>query len=138
VSKLRNDTDPLIGGRDGDQLPFTPRYAVSVNGDYDWNIGGKATAFLGASLRFLGNQAGPYSPEYVAATGRQYRMPSYEVVDLRAGIEMGRYTIEAYAKNLANAEGLTNVGGEGNYPGGAVGTGVIRPRTIGLTFGAGF
>lgn len=137
-ARLREDTDPLIGGRDGDRLPFTPRYAVSINGDYDWKLGDQATAFAGASVRFLGEQTGPYSPQSVALTGRQYRIPSYTVVDLRAGVDFGRFSIEAYAKNINNAIGITNVVGEGNYPFGRVGVAITRPRSFGLTLGAGF
>ncbi|MGN6269174.1 MAG: TonB-dependent receptor [Sphingomonas sp.] len=137
-ARLKEDTDPLIGGRDGDRLPFTPKYAVSVNGDYEWSVGAATTAYVGGSLRFLGEQSGPYSPTYLAAYGRQYKIPSYAVTDLRAGLEFERFSVELYAKNLTNAEGLTNVTGEGNHPFGAVGTGVIRPRTFGITIGAGF
>jgi iron complex outermembrane receptor protein len=137
-AKLRDDTDPLIGGRDGDRLPFTPKYAVSVNEDYQWRIAGKTDVYVGGSLRFVGEQTGPYSPTAIALTGRQYRIPSYAVVDLRAGVEFGKFSIEAYAKNLTNSVGKTSVTGEGNVPFGALQTGVIRPRVIGLTLGAGF
>jgi iron complex outermembrane receptor protein len=137
-AKLLEDTDPIIGGLKGDRLPFTPKYAVSVNGDYDWKVGGNATAYVGGSLRFLGEQAGPFSADYRAANSRQSHIPSYAVADLRAGVEFGRYSIEVYAKNLTNIDGKTNVVGEGNSPFGSVGTGVIRPRTIGVTLGAGF
>lgn len=137
-AKLLEDTDALIGGRDGDRLPFTPKWAVSVNTDYDWHVGNNATAFVGGSLRFLGEQAGPFSPVSVATTGHQYRIPSYAVVDLHAGVDFGRFTAQVYAKNLNNAAGLTNVSGEGNYPNGSVSTGIIRPRTIGVSLGAGF
>ena len=136
-AKLRQDTDPLINGRDGDRLPYTPEFAVSVNGDYEWRLGGETTAFVGSSLRFVGEQAGPFSTEAVLA-GRTYKIPSYAVFDLRAGLEFGRYSIQAYAKNLSNAAGQTSVTGEGNFPFGAVGTGVIRPRSFGVTLGAGF
>ena len=136
-AKLREDTDPLINGRDGDRLPFTPQWAASVNGDYDWQVGAATTAFVGSSLRFVGEQAGPFSTEAVLA-GRTYKIPSYAVFDLRAGLDFGRFSVEAYAKNLSNADGKTNVTGEGNFPFGAVGTGVIRPRSYGLTLGASF
>ena len=137
-ARLREDTDPLIGGRDGDRLPFTPKYAVSLNSDYDWAVGSGATAFVGGSLRFLGEQPGPFSPAALALSGQPYRIASYAVVDLRAGVDLGRFSIEAYAKNLTNAAGKTSVTGEGNSPFGSVGTGVIRPRAFGLTVGAGF
>jgi outer membrane receptor protein involved in Fe transport len=138
-AKLKEDTDlAVVGGRDGDRLPYTPKYAVSVNGDYEWQAGGTAKPYFGASLRFLGDQSGPYSPDFVKAAGRQFRIASYAVADLRAGVDFGKFSVEAYAKNLTNAAGKTSVSGEGNYPFGAVGTGVIRPRVIGLTLGAGF
>ena len=137
-ARLRENTDPIIGGRDGDRLPFTPKYAVSMNSDYDWKIGASTTAFAGGSVRFLGDQAGPFSPTQLALTGRQYRIPSYTVVDLRAGVDFGRFSLELYAKNLTDQRGKTNVSGEGNTPFGGVRTGVIRPRTFGVTLGAGF
>ena len=137
-AKLREDTDPAIGGRDGDRLPFSPKYAISINSDYSWSVGGDAKASLGGSLRFLGDQQGPYSPGFLAANGRQFNVPSYTVVDLRGGVDFGRFTLEVYAKNLLDSEGKTSVVGEGNFPFGAVGTGIIRPRTFGVTLGAGF
>ncbi len=138
-AKLKQDTDlAIVGGRKGDQLPYTPKVSVSVNGDYDWSVGGNATAYVGGSARMLGKQTGDYSPVFLAANGRQYRIPSYAVFDLRAGVDFGRFSVEVYGKNLSNSEGKTSVTGEGNYPFGAIGTGIIRPRTIGVTLGAGF
>ena len=53
-------------------------------------------------------------------------------------MDFGRYTIELYAKNVTDSDGKTSVGTLGTSPNGAIGTGVIRPRTIGLTLGVGF
>ncbi|QXQ08048.1 TonB-dependent receptor [Sphingosinicellaceae bacterium] len=136
-AKLTEDTDPIVGGRKGDRLPFSPKVSVSVNGDYDWSVGTHATAYVGASLRYLGDQAGLFSPTYTAAYGGRSNLPAYAVADLRAGVEFGRFSVGAYAKNLGNVAGKTSVV-ESTFPLGATGTGVIRPRTIGLTFGAGF
>ncbi len=136
-AKLTENTDPIVGGRKGDRLPFSPKVSVSVNGDYDWSVGTNATAYVGASLRYLGDQAGLFSPAYTAAYGGRSNLPAYAVADLRAGVEFGRFSIGAYAKNLGNVAGKTSVV-ESFFPRGATGTGVIRPRTIGLTFGAGF
>ena len=63
---------------------------------------------------------------------------SYTTVDLRAGIDMGRWTVELFAKNLTDERGINDIVPEGAYPNGAIGLGVIRPRTIGLSFGARF
>src|SRR3546814_9265716 len=64
-AKLSGDTDPLVvGAVKGDRLPFTPKYAVSVNADYQWALGGDATASIGGSIRSLSGQSGNYDPVY--------------------------------------------------------------------------
>lgn len=142
-ARLKTDTSPLVGGLAGDQLPYTPKYSVSLNGDYRWSLGTQSTAFAGASLRFLANQSGTFDPNYRTAFGHNVRVPSYEVVDVRAGVDFGKFTIEAYAKNLNDAMGRTfnsplKANGSFNYPNGALGTGVIRPRTVGLALTAAY
>lgn len=137
-ARLTAATSPLVGGRDGDRLPFTPEWSGAVNGDYEWALGGETTAFVGGSIRLLDKQIANYDAAFVEANGRQMVLPSYAVIDVRAGVDLGRFSIEAYAKNLGNSVGRTSAAGAGNYPNGAIGTGVIRPRTIGLTLGAGF
>ena len=52
-----------------------------------------------------------------------------------------RASVEVFAKNLGNSRGITDVGTGGGLPvapNGAITTGVIRPRTVGVTLGAGF
>lgn len=135
-ARLTADTGPLVGGLDGDRLPYTPPYSINVNADYDWDIG-DATVYIGGSLRSLSKQSGAYDLAFRTANGRQRELPAYEVVDLRMGFDLGRYSIEAFAKNVANAEGKTSIGGDGFYPFGALTTGVIRPRTFGLSLTVG-
>jgi outer membrane receptor protein involved in Fe transport len=59
------------------------------------------------------------------------------VLDFNAGIDFGRFDLEAYVKNVGNSRGVTSLAGTVTpaYPGGAIGTGIIRPRTIGLSLG---
>ncbi len=142
-ARLKTDTDPIVGGLAGDQLPYTPKYSVGVNGDYRWSLGTQTAAFTGASLRFLSNQSGSFDPNYKTAVGHGVRVPSYQVIDLRAGVEFGKFTVQAYAKNINDAMGRTSnsplkANGSFNYPNGALGTGVIRPRTIGLALTAAY
>lgn len=129
---------PAASGLAGDKLPFTPRYSVSLNADYQWALTGTVQAFTGASLRYLSEQAGGFDATYRAVYGGRSVIPSYAVVDLHAGVEIGRYAIEVYARNLNNADGKTSVSALGGYPNGAVATGMIRPRTAGLSVTAGF
>jgi outer membrane receptor protein involved in Fe transport len=136
-AKLDDDTGPLVGGVKGDQLPFTPKLSVGANVDYEWTVGADTNVYVGGSLRYLEDQTGAFDFAYRTANGHQREIPSYEVLDLRAGVIFGRYSIELYAKNLTDSDGRTSTGSLGTYPNGALGTGVIRPRTIGLAFGFG-
>lgn len=141
---LTGDTDPQsLGAVDGDRLPFSPKYTVSMSADYDWDIGNDVVASVGGTIRSVGEQTGPYDPAYLATVGRFARSPAYEQVDLRASIDFGRYNLQAYVKNLTNARGVTAVlnptsSGLANYPNDAGAVGIIRPRTIGLSVTAGF
>jgi len=140
-ARLTQDSLPA-GGLDGDRLPFTPRVAASVNGDYSWDLSGGVSAFFGGSLRSLSEQSGPFDVAYRTVFGRRSIVPAYEVVDLRAGIDFGRFTAEIYAKNLGDADGKLSVTALGVYPPGpdgspTVATGLIRPRTVGLSLTAG-
>lgn len=129
---------PAAGGLTGDRLPFTPEFAVSVNGDYRWNMSGSADAFIGASLRFLSKQVGGFDTTYRSTYGRRASIPSYEVIDLRAGVDFGPATVEIYAKNINNSRGITSLTPLGQYPAGSIGTGLIAPRTYGLSLSAEF
>ncbi len=137
-AQLKEDTPALSGGLKGDALPYTPEWSLGLNADYEWSVGAQATAYVGGSLRYLTDQTAAYDLAYRTANGRQREIASYEVFDLQAGVDFGRYSIELYAKNLADSDGRTSVSGLGAYPNGAIGTGVIRPRTVGLTFGVDF
>jgi outer membrane receptor protein involved in Fe transport len=140
-ARLTADSSPLVGGLKGDRLPFTPKFSGAVNGDYRWSLGGSTDAFVGGSVRLVGDQPGAFDATFRAANGRQREVPSYSVVDLRAGVDFGRFALEAYVKNLGNSHGITSTSavkanGFDIYPNGAIGTGIIRPRTIGLSFTA--
>ncbi|UAJ10607.1 TonB-dependent receptor [Glacieibacterium megasporae] len=140
-ARLVDDAGPLVGGRPGDALPFTPKYSVNLNGDYAWSIGDMLKPFVGVSSRFLSKQPGDFDQTFRTTNGRQRQLPQYTVVDLRAGADFGRFGLEAYVKNVTNAEGKTSTGaamanGGPINPNGAVATGVIRPRTVGLALTA--
>lgn len=140
-AQLTQDTDPVVGGFDGDRLPFTPQWSGNLSVDYDWNISGNATAFVGGNLRLVGTQNADFDFDYRTTFGQQREIDGYAVIDLRAGIHGAndRWSVEAFVKNLTNSRGRTSVfGAVGDLPNNVVGTGLIRPRTIGVTLTAGF
>jgi outer membrane receptor protein involved in Fe transport len=139
-ARLTDDTPADVGGRHGDQLPFTPKLSVALNGDYHWNLSSTTRAHVGASLRHLSGQTAEYDPDFVGAYGHQRHVHPYGLLDLFAGVDFGHFDLEVYAKNLNNSHGVISTIGPTTsglplYPGGAIGTGIIRPRAFGVTLG---
>ena len=135
-AKLTEDAPAIVGGLDGDRLPGTPKFSAGLNADYEWSLSSTAEAYVGGSLRVLSKTPAGFDGDFVAVYGKQRKIPAYEVLDLRAGVDFGRYSVEAYAKNINNSEGKTSFG-VGNTPFGEGSAGIIRPRTFGLSLTAG-
>lgn len=135
---LTKDTDPLVGGFDGDPLPYVPDWSVNLSADYEWPIWGETKAFVGGSFSYVGNRTPDFGTR--DADGNLVRIDSYETIDLRAGIDAGRWLVQAYVRNALNTTGITSIVSldPGTYPNDAGAVGLIRPRTIGLTVGARF
>jgi outer membrane receptor protein involved in Fe transport len=141
-AQLTGDTPSVVGGRNGDALPFTPKLSFGLNSSYQWQLGTGLGARVGGSWRHVSSQTADYDAAFVAAHGHQRRVDPYEVIDLNAGLSFGRFDLDAYVKNLNNSHGVTSTTGTvvfgafPLFPGGAIGTGIIRSRTVGLTLGA--
>ena len=139
-AELTEDAPPAVGGLDGDRLPFTPKLSVSLNADYSWTLSQNIEAHVGGSLRHLSSQKSGFDPDFI---DRQRTIKAYQVIDLSAGLDFGRFAVDAYVKNLGNSAGRTSTtgttvfGGFPLFPNDAIGAGVIRPRTIGLSLTAG-
>lgn len=137
-ARLDGATDPIVGGFKDDRLPFSPKYSASFLADYRWTIANTTPAYVGASVRRVAGQRGAFDPDYRVANGHQREIPSYNVFDAHAGVELGTWTVELYGKNLNNSDGKVSTGSlmsNGGFanPNGALGTGVIAARTVGFT-----
>jgi iron complex outermembrane receptor protein len=135
---LTEDTHPIVGGLDGDPLPYVPEWSFGLSGDYEWPVAlmGGATAYVGGNLGYTGSRTAAHSNR--GADGRLRKAESYTMLSLRAGIEFGRWSVEVYGRNLTDELGINDIVAEGTLPNGAVGLGISRPRTIGLSVGARF
>jgi outer membrane receptor protein involved in Fe transport len=133
---LTQDTDPIVGGADGDPLSFVPEWSFGLNGDYEWTLMGDSTAYAGGTVGYTGDRPADFNNR--AANGSNRELESYVTLNLRAGIDTGRWTFEVYGKNLADERGVTTINDVGALPNGAVGLGIIRPRTFGMTVGVSF
>ena len=101
-AKLTDDTvleegGPNVpGGLDGDRLPFTPEWSANLSADYEWAAWDGARAYVGGNFRWVSDQfTGGFSPTYRADFGERLEIDSYATVDLRAGVDMGRFNVAA-------------------------------------------
>jgi iron complex outermembrane recepter protein len=129
---LTEDTDPIVEGTDGDPLSFVPEWSFAVLADYRWTVGA-ADAFVGANVLYVDDRPAAFTNRDAGGNIRQ--LDSYTTVGMRAGLEFTRWSIEAYAKNLTNEKGLSDITDTGTLPNGQVGLSRIRPRTVGLSVG---
>jgi outer membrane receptor protein involved in Fe transport len=146
---LTSDTPALVGGLDGDRLPWVPKFSGSLNADYDWQLSHSVTAFVGGTLAYTGTQRDNFGADTTQLGFPpipQRKIPDYATVDLHGGVDFGRFTVEAYVKNLTNSDGISSlttgitdqVVHNNILPGGAIRAAFIRPRTIGFTVSASF
>jgi outer membrane receptor protein involved in Fe transport len=161
----RLDNDPQNNpdlSEAGNRLPTTPRFSANFSADYNWTVTPNTKTFVGASVFFTsarpnelnigydpnhasGEGAMPnfglapiYNPNTNAIVGyAQMALPGYTTLDLRAGLEHGPWTVEAYAKNVTDVRAYSELGAlnspsYSNYASEWAAT-VLRPRTIGLS-----
>jgi iron complex outermembrane receptor protein len=133
---LTQDTDPVVGGLDGDPLPWVPEWSVGLGGDYEWSAFGDSTAYVGGQLSYTGERTDDFGNR--DANGNIRGADSYTTVDLRAGLLMDRWSFELYGKNLTDEEGINDLTEPGTLAAGAAGAAGIRPRAIGLAVGVRF
>jgi iron complex outermembrane recepter protein len=118
-------------------LPYTPKLSYSASADYDWPLADDRTAYFGVSFSHLDDVPAAFDPAFVAENDRQRFLPAYDVLDLRAGWDFGKVSLELFGRNLTDDDGKTS-DASGNTPNGAIATGVIRPRSYGVTVTAEF
>ena len=131
---------PDAGGNDGDALPYVPKWSTSLDGAYTWRAVKDFDAFVGATWSYIGSRFNDFSAT-PGATGfvpdPRPELPSYNTVNLRAGLENRRWTFELYCKNVGDTRGITYYANSGtpNF-GGAIG--YVQPRTLGAAVTARF
>jgi outer membrane receptor protein involved in Fe transport len=134
---LTEDTDQiLVGGLDGDALPYIPDWSFGLLADYEWTVQGDWTLGVSGIVGYIGERAFDYMAR--ADDGELRTLDDYVTLDLRAAAFIGRWTFELYGKNLTDEMGIASVDTSGAYPNGAYGLGLIRPMTVGVSVGVRF
>lgn len=81
---------------DGEAFPLAPKWQGNVDVSYEWPLQNKMMAFVGANLNYQGKTN--------AGFGRfpELKIPSYALVDLRAGVEDGPWRLQVWGRNVTN------------------------------------
>jgi len=124
---------PGLGGRSGDRLSYVPDWSNTVNVDYEWTAFGDSRAFVGASWNYVGTRYNGFTAS--TAVAGHARIPSYDSLNAQAGLDLGRFMVEIYARNLTNSFGLTNYSTGNGYARTGLAS-IIQPRTLGLRLSA--
>jgi iron complex outermembrane receptor protein len=137
------NTTPLAPS--GTRLPLTARFKGNARLRYEFPLWG-----MNGHLQMSASHEGRRTRDLRAAIAPIYGpLRAYEIVDLSAGLQNDRWSIELFARNLFDERGALGSGIQCNElvcgdPGGATAIGpkiytfVSRPRTIGLRVGRRF
>lgn len=123
---------PAIGGRDGDRLPFIPKWSASATVDYLFGLGNNWTARVGGGLRYVDSRTTSVTHDPLSLP-----LDSYGAIDLNADIANDRWTFRVFVKNLTNKNTYVTLSPQVNAATGAIGMvrGVpLQPRVVGVGF----
>jgi outer membrane receptor protein involved in Fe transport len=151
---LTKDAPPPSNGKRGDPLPYAPQFTISLNGDYDFALGGGWHGYVGASYRYVDERSTDFAFSYPIAgvlppLPSSPTIPAYNTIDLRAGVSRGQWNIDAYIKNLTDERGIVQastfqnyvpVAGQLNPVTGRIedNATIITPRTFGISVSRNF
>jgi outer membrane receptor protein involved in Fe transport len=87
----------------GEAFPFTPKFQLTSDAQYEIPINDRAFGYIGATLR--------YQTQSQAAFGENlaYELPSYPDLDARVGVRGTQWRVEFWSRNLTNRYYLTNM-----------------------------
>jgi outer membrane receptor protein involved in Fe transport len=134
-ARLMDALPPPTASAPGDLLPDVPEWATNLSADYERTLFADYRGFVGASWRYSDAR----ESEFPVFGGERQRMPSYNMIDLRAGIEKDRWGATLYVKNVGNTMVLSSVnpltaaGGAGPQT-----ATTLPPRTVGIALSAKF
>ncbi|WP_165777019.1 TonB-dependent receptor domain-containing protein [Paremcibacter congregatus] len=126
-----NDDEANINGTSGQQLPYVPKWTFSSRAIYDFALTADLDAHVGAGVRYEDSTRSAFTDGDGGSSNIQ--SDSYVVVDLSAGVNWDRFSLNLYATNLFNEYALISTASA------FVSTGVpLKPRTIGARLSVDF
>jgi iron complex outermembrane receptor protein len=125
---------PQTFGRDGDRLPYSPRWSGSIEATQEFPFVAGSTGSVGGAVTYQGSRLGELTciAGGCPAPGPVARgvLPSYTRIDLRAGAKWDAWSVSVYLNNVTDKRGILT-GGPGAFN--VNGYSYIQPRTFGVT-----
>jgi len=120
-----------IYGLKGDPLPYVPKWSANLGADYNFPLGGGGwSGFVGGNLSYVGARASDFN----STPAPRMHLSGYNNLDLHAGVNYANWTVEVYAKNLADRRGITAMWPETlGETSGPYQASYQAPRTIGMS-----
>jgi iron complex outermembrane receptor protein len=157
-SELRSTLDSptavaVTGIREGNRLPSVPESQFAASATYQWQVAQGSLAYLTGSYQHIGSrftQIGDqatgfgtvnllsFAPNTIGGplTQTTFRfdpeLPSYDIVNLRAGVQRGKWDFAIYANNLTDERALLALDQERGTRA-RVGYLTNTPRTFGVS-----
>lgn len=99
------DADSNLVDIRGEHFPFTPKWQLNGDIQYDFRLSESLSAFLGANARYQSASAASFGQNAA------YRIPGYGLLDLRAGLTGpdDRWRVEVWGHNVTNKFYTTNL-----------------------------
>lgn len=127
---------PVAGGaRDcdlsGQKLPLASKWTVSLGAEYAVGLTDNVDAFIGGDMSYRSSTSPSLTLFALGGANGTYPYATspYTVFNLRAGIDAGRWRIDAYAQNILNKNYFTTASASGAIDGYRV---TPSPRVIGV------
>jgi outer membrane receptor protein involved in Fe transport len=136
VDSVLTQDVPQIGGLSGDRLPSIPLFSGSFRATYSQPLNEEWMGSIGAGVRVEGSR---YSDVNSAYDSR--RVPAYAALDLNVSISSDRYTVQIFAKNVADEHAYLTYLPLVNQATGSITqieATAIQPRVVGLSVDAKF
>jgi outer membrane receptor protein involved in Fe transport len=126
---LTEATPTSVGGVAGSRLPGVPLWQMSIGAQYERRLLADYSGFIGLNWRFMGRRFADFEP-----VGSRQEMPSFRILDLRAGVQGSTWSVSLYAKNVADAIAINYLTRETFQGGlGPQSASLYTPRTIGFS-----
>ncbi|MGE0453334.1 MAG: TonB-dependent receptor [Vicinamibacteria bacterium] len=146
-------TSVVAGIREGNRLPSVPQFQMSATATYQWQMRGDWRGYLTGTYQHVGSRytqvgdeepgagvvnllsfgAGTIGAPLTASTFTfDPEMPSYDIVNARLGVLVGRWDLALYANNLTDETAFLALDRERGQRA-RVGYLTNQPRTFGLS-----